>query len=88
MTSTNCFTGMGTSRSSSRVLRPPGGGSHHILGFSNEPEEAAQKSSTETIPDIEDKKSGSETTAENVLPSQNPPKRVRVPPGGFSSGLW
>ncbi|XP_044265691.1 jupiter microtubule associated homolog 1-like [Tribolium madens] len=90
MTSTNVFSGMGNNRSSSRVLRPPGGEYHDILGLSN----AAEISKTpghksRESDEVVKEKVNTETKTEKVatVKSENQ-RRVRVPPGGFSSGLW
>nr|XP_968021.1 PREDICTED: uncharacterized protein LOC656392 [Tribolium castaneum] len=90
MTSTNVFTGMGNNRSSSRVLRPPGGGYHNILGLSNEAKisKTPERESGESDKVVTEK-ANPETKIENVA-TERPEnqRRVRVPPGGFSSGLW
>ncbi|MEE6522719.1 hypothetical protein FKM82_021333 [Ascaphus truei] len=44
MTTTSTFTGLDPEgRSSSRILRPPGGGSSFSLGFSDQPEQPARR---------------------------------------------
>ncbi|XP_044263673.1 jupiter microtubule associated homolog 1 [Tribolium madens] len=43
MTSTNVFRGMDGGRSSSRVLKPPGGGHTDVLGLSVPPEKPQEK---------------------------------------------
>jgi hypothetical protein len=114
MTSTNIFTGIEGNRSSSRVLRPPGGGHTNILAYSTEyepPKEdltntASQimesvnreldsremKTVEKTSNDGSEKSRGiaSETEVKSAPEpaTVNRVHRVRIPPGGFSSGLW
>lgn len=122
MTSTSYNIGLSTDKSSSRVLKPPGGGHTNIFGESevkvNNPRpKYDQQNSTNlnfcmntTDPNIlvEQKKqevaaqqapptNGNESappTAQNQQQQSQPDQkgaagpRGRVPPGGFSSGLW
>lgn len=103
-------------RSSSRVIKPPGGGHSDIFGLydntepkhhvkHNQPKsqigevfaydndkktetdngKEENEKDNEVEKEVEEKKNG---TNENEAPKPNPPQRIRVPPGGFSSGLW
>ncbi|XP_057651561.1 uncharacterized protein LOC130891043 [Diorhabda carinulata] len=102
MTSTNINVGLSDStRNSSRVLRPPGGGHTNI--FDNE------KNETKTTRKDHGRNASSILEGTNtditqtspvktVLPSSQPEiskepassvqQKGRVPPGGFSSKLW
>lgn len=98
MTSTSFNVGLtdGT-RSSSRVLRPPGGGHTDIFGAA-EPTPVRKDNGRNASSILE----GTNTNAVPPSPVKTPtapqpqPKpepaapasRSRVPPGGFSSGLW
>ncbi|OWR51548.1 jupiter microtubule associated homolog 1-like isoform X1 [Danaus plexippus] len=139
MTSTSFNVGLNDGvRSSSRVLRPPGGGHTDIFGGEPEPprgrrpapalvdhiqhgqgDEPARPTNGATTPNqngqanapvqpspveaqpspveakpVEAKpveaveKSASPKAVTPTEPKVDAPKRVRVPPGGFSSGLW
>lgn len=99
MTSTGFNVGLRDDRNSSRVLRPPGGGHTDIFGAeplpvkrdtgrnassilegtNSDPAPAAVKPTTP----IEETKTNSESGS-----AQASNQRTRVPPGGFSSGLW
>lgn len=99
MTSTNFNIGLGESaRPSSRVLRPPGGGHTNI--FSEAQPEPIRKDNgrnassilegTNTNPPPQKPAKPSHTSTASVTqeaPSQQT-QRTKVPPGGFSSGLW
>lgn len=82
-------------RNSSRVLKPPGGGHTDIFGI-KEQERKLQEVLGRTTEQISKTDDGNETvqvvnekvTDENETPRCAPQKRTRVPPGGFSSGLW
>ncbi|KAL3289117.1 hypothetical protein HHI36_003557 [Cryptolaemus montrouzieri] len=123
MTSTSFNVGVDVeSKSSSRVLRPPGGGHTDIFGL-NEPvaapvrrddnrrnassilEGTNQEKPSDVLQNARDVQNGNlvndtivESTKDTspkepprqapVIQTQEAPKRGRVPPGGFSSGLW
>lgn len=99
MTSTSFNIGIGEGRNSSRVLKPPGGGHTDIFGVHEE----APINKTTAVPPVNNiiitDKSANEIEKEQDEnkedkpvdePKQESPsaQRVRVPPGGFSSGLW
>lgn len=98
MSSVNYNIGFSNQRNSSRVLKPPGGGHTDIFGVKDvqqqkEPEiEVAQSVHDEGANGNEKEPQKTEgvvvTTEENVKPKEDTPKRMRQPPGGFSSGLW
>jgi len=156
MTSTKFNVGLSEARSSSRVLRPPGGGHSDIFGISEEPQQQAKRimkqsnASSIIFDDISEKKqvvTSAKTEVKNAEPEEPkkdssveavvnndepdepkkdapvkaevknidseveilngndvkngeqieepkkeaasaPQQRKRVPPGGYSSGLW
>lgn len=116
MTSVNFNVGFSNERSSSRVLKPPGGGHTDIFGVSGDCHEQKKhqienKSENEAASTavIESNKTEGETNEQESLKQNDEevngkssddnklkkdesqpeiPKRTRVPPGGFSSGLW
>lgn len=127
MTSTSFNVGLNdNTRSSSRVLRPPGGGHTDIFGEEPEyqpptprrgplpssgiasvvaqQEEPKPTNGQATETPSQNGQNGQSTPVEPAPepkitspvqpepapqpPKVEPPKRVRVPPGGFSSGLW
>ncbi|XP_047985330.1 skin secretory protein xP2-like [Leguminivora glycinivorella] len=123
MTSVPFNVGLGDdTRSSSRVLRPPGGGHTDIFGGDPEPPRgrrqnpaaayatslgehqpqngnAPAQNGQEAAPPAPQAQAEApaaepakpepvKAAAPAPAPAQEPPKRVRVPPGGFSSGLW
>lgn len=102
MTSTNFNIGLGEStRPSSRVLRPPGGGHTNIFG-SGAPEPIKKDMGRNASSILEGTNTNPPPTAQppaKPLPASTgavsqpapPPQqsqRSKVPPGGFSSGLW
>lgn len=118
MTSTNFNVGLGgTAKNSSRVLKPPGGGTSDIFGPA-EPAEQPRRMRQQPASNLflggndnptpsKPKPAGNPVTgdgyndkpdgpASSPTPSQSAvngnsavtPGRQRVPPGGFSSGLW
>lgn len=101
MTSTNFNIGLGdSSRPSSRVLRPPGGGHTNIFG-SAEPEPIKKdmgrnassilegtNATTNPTPQGPAKPSSTSTGAVSQPAPPQQSQRAKVPPGGFSSGLW
>ncbi|XP_048868927.1 jupiter microtubule associated homolog 2 [Brienomyrus brachyistius] len=77
MTSTNTFQGMdSSSKPSSRVLRPPGGGSSNLFGCDESPASPVNRAS----------KMASNIFVAGEEP-QTSPKRTN-PPGGKSSGIF
>ncbi|XP_019869506.1 uncharacterized protein LOC109598111 [Aethina tumida] len=92
MTSTSINVGFSGQRNSSRVLSPPGGHSS-IFGT---PEEVAQKPEAPTACGEErEPVKAAEVAEQPGTPEEKPPEvavkpqpRARVPPGGYSSGLW
>lgn len=104
MSSTNFNVGLGEGRNSSRVLKPPGGGHTDIFGVHEEEKpNIIRKAPVNNINNFDEPKETKEqqhteeAVTENDPPRENePPKevnnpahqRVRVPPGGFSSGFW
>lgn len=82
MSSVNFNVGLSNERSSSRVLKPPGGGHTDIFNV-KEPAAVPNKGGAPT-PDATGPNKGG--VAEAKPEAQQ--KSGRVPPGGFSSGLW
>ncbi|XP_018567224.1 jupiter microtubule associated homolog 1 [Anoplophora glabripennis] len=99
MTSTSFNVGLGDgSRSSSRVLRPPGGG-HTDIFAGAEPLQVRKDNGRNASSILEGTNSNAvpPSPVKAPAPPQPPttnnepaaaPARGRVPPGGFSSGLW
>ncbi|CAH1163850.1 unnamed protein product [Phaedon cochleariae] len=106
MTSTNFNIGLGEStRNSSRVLRPPGGGHTDIFG-GPDPNQGIKRDSGRNASSIlegtnsrVEPKPSSPVKAAMKIPTTTPQmssepeasqqsRGSRVPPGGFSSGLW
>lgn len=98
MTSTNFNIGLGEStRPSSRVLRPPGGGHTNIFG-SGDPEPVRKdngrnassilEGTNTSAPPPSPAKPSPTSTAPESKPAPQQSQRSKVPPGGFSSGLW
>lgn len=99
MTSTNFNIGLGdSSRPSSRVLRPPGGGHTNIFA-EPDPEPVRRDNGrnassilegTNTNPPTQSpaKPSPTSTASVNQPEPAQQSQRPKVPPGGFSSGLW
>lgn len=123
MTSTSFSTGMNSSKNSSRVIKPPGGGHSDIFGIHDkgesctpskkknvpEPsikscfmEEDIPKKNNDTVNgkngelgnhemngkrDINETDESSKPKLDEKVESASL-RRQRVPPGGFSSGLW
>lgn len=102
MSSTSFNVGLGgATRPSSRVLRPPGGGHTNIFG-AGEPEPIKKDmgrnassilEGTNASPPspakptaVPDKPTSNQPAATQSAATQAP--RSKVPPGGFSSGLW
>lgn len=99
MTSTSFNVGLNeNSRNSSRVLRPPGGGHTDIFG-GEQPVQVKKDNGRNASSILE----GTNSNAVPPSPVKAPPapqqqttnnepgapsSRARVPPGGFSSGLW
>uniref|UniRef100_A0A1B6KGY8 Microtubule-associated protein Jupiter n=1 Tax=Graphocephala atropunctata TaxID=36148 RepID=A0A1B6KGY8_9HEMI len=120
MTSTSFNVGLTTgTRNSSKVLKPPGGGSSDIFGTSGESVEPQRKTRTHLTssifgeesatpsrnkidgnpvasdgPTVNGASSAPESGASTPAPTFSGPapapanNKPRVPPGGFSSGLW
>lgn len=102
MTSTGINVGLGdSSRSSSRVLRPPGGGHTNIFAGENKEAKTTRRDHGRNASSIiEGTNSDVPATAPvKTLPPASEPKinnepasstqqKGRVPPGGFSSKLW
>nr|CAI5827083.1 unnamed protein product [Callosobruchus analis] len=99
MTSTSFNIGFGDgTKNSSRVLRPPGGGHTNIFASDDSP--AIRKDHGRNASSILEGTNQNAVQASPVkkTPEPEPPKPVqeaqptqqkqRVPPGGFSSGLW
>lgn len=102
MTSTNINVGLGDGRSSSRVLKPPGGGHSDIFGIRDEKpamkkpvlptnniiisENPAREEEIKSIE--EEKKESDENTVQEETEKSPSVQRVRVPPGGYSTALW
>ncbi|XP_051572023.1 jupiter microtubule associated homolog 2-like [Myxocyprinus asiaticus] len=99
MTSTNMFQGLDNSKPSSRVLRPPGGGSSNLFGSYEEDTSASRRpnkmSSSIFAPAEEPQgsfkrsnppggKSSGIFGGQEASPTQNKP----VPPGGASSNIF
>ncbi|KAJ8916331.1 hypothetical protein NQ315_005026 [Exocentrus adspersus] len=101
MTSTRFNVGLNdTTRNSSRVLRPPGGGHTDIFGVA-EPMPVKKDNGRNASSILEGTNVNavppSPVKVSSVPQNTNPIKnnepaasasRTRVPPGGFSSGLW
>ncbi|KAG5872564.1 hypothetical protein JTB14_033981 [Gonioctena quinquepunctata] len=98
MTSTNFNIGLGEStRNSSRVLRPPGGGHTDIFGAPDPQVKRDNGRNSSSI--LEGTNNGTAAPSPVKTPTGPPPmgsepaapqqaRPNRVPPGGFSSGLW
>ncbi|KAG5873177.1 hypothetical protein JTB14_035231 [Gonioctena quinquepunctata] len=101
MTSTSFNIGMADSRNSSRVLKPPGGGHSDIFGIhdnhelstpnkrKNQPQTSLNGCFAEEA--VKPQNIVTEQTNDGEKEKKEEPatsRRVRVPPGGFSSGLW
>lgn len=101
MTSTRFNVGIDNeTRNSSRVLRPPGGGHTDIFG--SEPLPVKKDSGRNASSILEGTNYTPQSPVKPTAPTQPsnndeknetapPPstnQRTRVPPGGFSSGLW
>lgn len=98
--SSNINIGLTENRPSSRVLRPPGGG-HTDIFSGPEPQPVRRDNgrnassilegtNTNMPPSSPTKKVApppSTKTTNEPAPAQ-PSQRTKVPPGGFSSGLW
>lgn len=94
MSSVNFSVGFPSERNSSRVLKPPGGGHTDIFGVKDlqqgpikevvfDDQEKAETGSNEMKPPKVDEVAKAKEEAKPDVP-----RRGRVPPGGFSSGLW
>lgn len=90
MSSVNVNVGFSNERNSSRVLKPPGGGHTDIFNVDHKESSTVHK---ETV--IKEKVGEAEITQQKSAAvntvcggTAEPQKRDRVPPGGFSSGLW
>ncbi|GJQ65727.1 hypothetical protein Trydic_g11912 [Trypoxylus dichotomus] len=114
MTSTEINVGLSDGRSSSRVLKPPGGGHTNLFGDSGEEptkqlprnqrseikdcfqfDSETKKAKAESVQKREnntnneqEQKQEDKATPDRKTEQPGAPQRVRVPPGGFSSGLW
>ncbi|CAH1957461.1 unnamed protein product [Acanthoscelides obtectus] len=99
MTSTSFNVGFGeSSKNSSRVLRPPGGGHTNIFATEDAPN--IKKDHGRNASSILEGTNQNTVQASPVKKTQEqePPKpaqqahqlqqKQKVPPGGFSSGLW
>ncbi|XP_028128491.1 uncharacterized protein LOC114324818 [Diabrotica virgifera virgifera] len=95
MTSTSVNIGITGNKNSSRVLKPPGGGHTDIFGI----KAASEIKIHDKQPNVQEKSNEPILDENTIIPLQDsknkdkkdipePPRRVRVPPGGFSSGLW
>lgn len=84
MSSVNFNVGLSNERSSSRVLKPPGGGHTDIF---NVKEPAPEQNNKGGAPTATNKGGAVGATAAEPKPEAQQ-KAARVPPGGFSSGLW
>lgn len=103
MSSVNFSVGFQNERNSSRVLKPPGGGHTDIFGVGklqeqkkeqeavkeheNETAEAKEQKVESKAHEEQNQKIREEETVKSKLEPE-PSKPLRVPPGGFSSGLW
>ncbi|XP_060516334.1 uncharacterized protein LOC132695812 [Cylas formicarius] len=97
MTSTNYNVGLSDEKNSSRVLRPPGGG--HTDFFAPADAQPVRKVNQRNASSITEGTNINQVTTspiKKLVPPQQVqteaptevPNRIRVPPGGFSSGLW
>lgn len=98
MTSTSFNVGLNeNTRSSSRVLRPPGGGHTDIFGGTEHVQvkkdngrnasSILEGTNSNAVPPSPVKAQSAPQPQMNNEPAA-PPSRSRIPPGGFSSGLW
>lgn len=97
MTSTNFNIGLTSDRNSSRVLRPPGGGHTDIFGAPEPPvkkdtgrnaSSILEGTNTVEVAPSPKKVAPAPQASKSEPPAADGAPRSRVPPGGFSSGLW
>ncbi|XP_023024572.1 uncharacterized protein [Leptinotarsa decemlineata] len=99
MTSTNFNIGLtDNARNSSRVLRPPGGGHTDIFGSAADPQvkkdngrnasSILEGTNAKTVPPSPVKTPTGPPQLGSEPAAPQPSRTNRVPPGGFSSGLW
>lgn len=98
MSSANINIGFSNDRNSSRVLKPPGGSHTDIFGVGDlqtHPKPQSDDKEVTAVNAIETEGQKEDVTGKNSKENEEKPKetesstnRPRVPPGGFSSGLW
>ncbi|XP_030762576.1 uncharacterized protein LOC115887314 [Sitophilus oryzae] len=98
MTSTGVNVGFSADKNSSRVLRPPGGGHTDIFGAPDPPVKKDTGRNASSILEGTNSQVAAPSPKKEAAPqppqkaeppaADAAPARTRVPPGGFSSGLW